>query len=730
MMQSKGKAICLAVMLTVMLPVIAAAQPAVPVWGEWNVDQTVTGCIEIQNGDTLTIAPGVTVSFEIGAKLIVRGGGTLVAGADPSGIPCPDQVARVVFTRTGILGGWEGIVVEDGGTATINYTDVMWASDTGLKIMSGGTIGTMDHVSFSNCSGSAGGAVYTETGLTITDSSFVQNSAGLYGGAIEATGGTLNLVDVWLEGNSAGYSGGAIDALGATVAMLRGRVQGNSSPAGSGIALFGSPATISNVFFYNNEDGAVITRVSNNALALYYDTFTGNAGLAALEGDTDANVTISACIMWGNGASNVNLTQTGGTTAIAACDVENLASLPSNWLGAGNIDADPLFVAAGSYMLDPSSPAVGAAAGEDMGVTGGPSAAGPGPALLDLAGTALSDPYDVGTALVGTPIVRTVVLANQGQESIDVASAVITGAQAGAFSVDLTPGTLAPDSCLNVQITFDPPAPGSYTFADLVITHSAGVLMNGLTGDTQQGTGSDLVFNPPTDVVKDFGNVLVDTSSGPESVTIVNPVSNGGLVEVDLAAGGDDAFFELSETNFFIPSGSERTIWVIFTPGSVRSYESIVTPTVNGVERPDLGILLQGAGTEELISVAPSDYQFPPTQVGLSNDTTVTVTNEVSSTSILVTAVQPGSGFSVVPASAPIAAGGTADFTVLFTPASEGFVQADLDFSATLGDNDQTVSVELRGIGIPTGVGITVAPPALSFADTTVGDTSSPNSSP
>jgi len=723
MMQSKGKAICLAVMLTVMLPAIAAAQPAVPVWGEWNQDQTVTGCIEIQSGDTLTIAPGVTVSFNEGAKLIVRNGGTLVA--DPSSTGCPDQVARIVFTRVGTTGGWEGIVVENGGSATLNYVDVMWATDTGLKLMSGACCGTLDNVTFSNCSGAAGGAVYTETSLGITDSIFTLNSASLYGGAIEATGGTLTLTDVWLEGNSAAYSGGAIDLLGASLGMVRGRVQGNASAVGSGIALYGSGAVLTNVFFYNNETGAVISRVGDNGISVNYCTFNGNSGLAALEGDSDANVGVSACIMYGNGATNVALAQTGGTTVIQASDVENLASLPSNWLGAANIDADPVFVAAGGYDLDPSSPAIGAAAGEDMGVTGGANAPGPAVALQDLAGDPLANPYDVGTALVGTPIVRNVVLANSGQESVTVASAVITGAQAGAYSVDLTPGVLAAGSCLDVQITFDPPAPGSYTFADLVITHSDGVLVNGLTGDTQQGTGSDLGLS---DVVLDFGTVLVDTDSVPTALTITNPVTNGGLVEVDLAEAGDVDFFTLSETNFMIPSGGERTIWVVFSPESVRSYEVIVTPTVNGVERADLGILLLGAGTELLISAAPSDYQFPPTQVGLSDDVTVTVTNEVGTSSLMVSATQPGSGFSVVPASAPIAAGGTADFTVVFTPASEGFVEADLEFSATLGDNDQTVDVELRGIGIPTGLGIAVVPSSVGFDDTSVGDTSSSES--
>jgi hypothetical protein len=730
MMQCKGKAICLAVMLTVMLPVIAAAQPAVPVWGEWNQDQTISGCIEIQNTKTLTIAAGVTVSFEEGAKLIVRNGGTLVV--NPTSAGCPDQVAGVLFTRTGTIGGWDGIVVENGGAATLNYVDITYATDTGLKIMSGGAVGTMNHLNISNCSGSSGGGLYTEANVTIINGSFVQNSAGLYGGGIEAVGATVTLQDVWLEGNIAGYSGGAIDILSGTLAMLRGRVQGNDSPSGSGIALYNSGGTVSNVFFNNNQnedgdDGAVITRIGNSALALYYNTFRDNMDLASLQGDRDANVLVAACIMWDNGASNVILAPSGGTPSIQASDIQNLASLPGNWLGAGNIDADPLFVADNDYNVDDSSPVIGSAAGQDMGVTGGASAPGPNVGLINLPGTALANPYDVGTALLGTPIVRNVRLRNSGQEAVEVVSAVITGAQAGAFSVALTPGTLAPGACLDVQITFAPPAPGSYTFADLMIVHSAGVLVNGLMGDTQEGTGSNLVFNPVTDVVKDFGSVLVDTMSLPQSVTIVNPVANGGLVEVDLAAEGDVDVFTLSETNFMIPSGGSRTIWVTFEPGAVRSYEAIVTPTVNDVERADLGILLLGQGTELLFSVAPSEHQFAPTQVGITNASplTVTVTNLVASTSILVTAVQPGSGFTVVPASAPIAAAGTANFTVNFAPGSEGFVQADLDFSCTLGDNDQTETVELRGIGIPTGVGIVVAPSLLNFADTSVGDTSS-----
>jgi hypothetical protein len=721
MTKSKGKAICLALMLTVLLPAMASSQPATPVWGEWTVDQTISGCVEIRSGDTLTIYPGVTVTFGAGGKLIVRDGGTLVV--NPTDTGCPDQVARVVFTGS----GWEGIVVEYGGYFTLRYADIVGATDTGLTVLSGASPeAALNYVTFSGCSGSAGGAIYTEQSLTIQNSSFVGNSASLYGGAIEATAGPLTLQDVLFDGNSAGYFGGAIDLLNANLVMSRGTLTGNSSPAGSALSIYGGGAAILNSFFYAQEDSAVISRVGDTALTIAYSTFNGNAGLAALQGNTDDNVTIAGSILWGNGSSNVDLPLDGGGLAvIQVSDVQGLASLPSDWLAVGNIDADPLFVAAGDYNLQGTSPAIGAAAGADMGVTGGAAAPGPDVLILDLSGNEVADPFNVGVALVGTPIVRTLRLANEGQEAVTVVSAAISGAHAPAYSVSLTPGLLGPGECLNFQITFDPAAPGTYNLADLSITHSAGVLVNGLTGRTQEGSGNNLVLST---VLLDFGPVLVDTTSAPLSVEITNPVANGGLVEVVLTPSGDVGAFTPSETEFMIPAGASRTVWATFTPDALRSFEAIWTPTVNGVERPDLGILLIGSGSEQLFSVSDDEHQFAPTQIGLMRDTTITVTNALAGTSILVTATQPGSGFSVVPPSAAIAASGTADFTVIFSPVAEGFAQAELEFSTTVGPNTQTETVALRGVGIPTGVGIGVSTNLVTFPDTSVGDTSAPQS--
>lgn len=723
MMQGKGKAICFAVMLTLMLPAIAASQYAAPVWGEWTVDQMVSGPIEIPSGKTLTIDPGVTVSFAAGAKLIVRDGGTLTVNPPAAG--CDALVSRVVFDEAVEGAGWDGIIVQDGGSATLNYVDINNATETGLKIMSGAAVASLLHVSFTGNSGNAGGALYVEQDLSIAKSVFSNNQAGLYGGAIEVVGGgTLTLADVDFENNSAVYAGGAVDLLSSSLVMVRGEMRGNTAPAGSAIMAYGAGGGITNAFFTGQSVGAVVQRGGNGALSIAYSTFSGNAGVACLAGDTDDNVTLFADILWGNGSALDLPLDGGAAAAITYSDIEAIGSYPSGWFGAGNFDTDPIFVTAGEYPLDSSSPCIAAAVGKDMGVTGGAAAPAAGPVLIDMTGAAVANPFDVGTASVGGSITRTIRLANQGGADATIASVAVTGAQAGAFTlgaIDL-PVVLGPGECLDLDITFTPTAPGSYTLANLVITHSGGVIINGLTGDTQEGSGNDLVVAPTT---VDFGGVLSGTSSVPMSFNITNPAGNGGIVDIQLAVSGSDAgFFSLSETEFTVPKAGTRTVWATFSPNAVRDFEAIVTPTVNGVERPDRAVLLTGTGTNAIFTVAPAEHQFPPTTIGTAGNVNVTVTNVLAAQSILVNAEISGSGadnFSLDMASAPIDMGGSQAFNVTFTPMVAGFVQATLTFTSELGGNTYSETVDLRGVGIATTSGIGVAPLALSFPDTSVG---------
>ncbi len=727
MIKSKGKAICLAVMLTVMLPSMAASQPATPVWGEWLVDQTVSGCIEIRNGDTLTIYPGVTVSFEPGAHLIVRSGGTLIA--NPTSAGCPDEVARVVFTQTGTSGGWDGIVVESGGSATLNFVDIMNSTNTGLKIMSGASVGAMTYMTFSGNSGVAGGGLYAETSVAITNGLFSGNSAALYGGGIEMIGGgTLTLQDVDFTGNSATYSGGGIDLLSSNVVMVRGQLSGNSSPAGSAVMAYGGGAVVTNAFFYNNSGGPVLQRVGDTATTIAQSTFNGNAGVACIAANTDDNLALVANILWGNGSALDVTLDAAPVAAISYCDVEDIGTYPSAWFGAGNFDLDPELLTAGDYLLDPSSPCVGAALGEDMGVTGGVAAPGPAPALIDLTGAAIADPFDVGSATVGGSITRTITIVNQGQDEANILSVDLVGAQAAAFSLGALslPAVLAPGECLDVLVTFTPPAPGDYSLVDLVVTTALTTIVNGLTGDTQEGSGTDVTPNPTTVA---FGGVLVNTESMPMQFTLTNPLANGGIVPVTLALTGSDAgFFTLSETEFTIPEGGTRTVWATFAPNALRSFEAIVTPTVNGVPRPDRAILLIGTGIDVIYTVDTTEHQFPPTIIGTSDDVDVTVTNILSTTSILVSAEITGSGasnFSLDMASAPIDTLSAQAFNVTFSPVAEGFVQATLTFTSVLDSITYTETVDLRGVGISTSTGIAVAPLSISFPDTSVGSSAS-----
>ena len=731
MMQTKAKLACLALLLVMVFPAMAAGQTTVPegpVWGEWtlaNSPFTVTGCIEIRNGDTLEIEPGVDVLFDADAHLVVRDGGTLEV--DPVNTACPADVLRVTFDESTTDAGWLGIKVQDGGTAILNYVDIQNSSDSGLMLDAGAAT-TLNYVAFAANSGRSGGGIYSEEDVTITNGVFAGNSALLYGGGIEAVGSNVVLTDVSFNANSAGVSGGAIDILSGNLLQTRGSLISNSSLAGSAVMLYATGAVITNAFFYSQAGGPVISRIGTSALILTYTTLNGNAGVAGIQGNSDDAVTIFGSIIWGNGSS-LSLTQDGGAVpSITYSDIEGLAGLPLGWIGAGNFDADPVFAAAGDYLLDDSSPALGAALGQDMGVTGGASAPGPDLSFIDSAGDAVADPFDLGTVAAGSSIQRTIFLVNEGQESVTLNSATIVGAQSGAFSIGTLglPTDLDPGNCLPVAITFAPDDPGDYTFATLRIMHTGDDSPEelGLAGDTQEASGNDITVSDET---IDFGTVIVGSTSDPESFTLTNPVGNGGIISVELAlAGSDAARFGLSETSFNIPSGGDRTIWAMFTPNDIRAFEAIVQIEVNGVAKPDSAILLVGEGKDTVFNVDPTEHQFDPAILGTSADQAFTVENELASTSILMSAVISGtnaSSFTVDMASFPIAASDTEDVTVTFTPQTEGFLTANLTLSTVVDSVTYDEVVELRGVGIPTTAGIGVAPTDLAFPDTQVGDT-------
>jgi hypothetical protein len=105
-------------------------------------------------------------------------------------------------------------------------------------------------------------------------------------------------------------------------------------------------------------------------------------------------------------------------------------------------------------------------------------------------------------------------------------------------------------------------------------------------------------------------------------------------------------------------------------------------------------------------AAAPTSMNFDTVVVSASKEDSVIVTNLGGSALILDTVKSTSAEFTVTPASASIAAGGSQKFTVTFSPASVGSKSASIVFIQNAAAQRDTVAV--RGAG-KTSVGVTDA---------------------
>jgi predicted outer membrane repeat protein len=177
-----------------------------------------------------TAAPGDTIMFNLSLPASI----TLTTGEidipHDLTIAGPGADLLAVSTNTSrIFGIGVGTAVSISGL-TIHGSA---PKDLGGGILNQGTVSIKNCI-FSNNTAHSGGAIATGPGLqalTVMGCTFTANSAGLNGGAIFASGGTVSVVNSTFTGNSAGISGGAINSFGATVTVVNSTLSANSVDA-------------------------------------------------------------------------------------------------------------------------------------------------------------------------------------------------------------------------------------------------------------------------------------------------------------------------------------------------------------------------------------------------------------------------------------------------------------------------------------------------------------------
>ncbi|MCH8315682.1 MAG: hypothetical protein IID41_06875 [Planctomycetes bacterium] len=167
---------------------------------------------------------------------------------------------------------------------------------------------------------------------TILDGFTITGGDASGGGGMRNSGSSPTVTNCTFSGNSAGDLGAGMYNFISNPTVTNCIFSGNSAGSGGGgiLNLLSSNPTVTNCIFSGNSVGTV------------------GGGMLNL---IDSNPTVTNCVVWANSPDQMN-----GTASVSYSNVQG------GWPGAGNIDADPLFVDAprGDLNLSPGSPCIDA----------------------------------------------------------------------------------------------------------------------------------------------------------------------------------------------------------------------------------------------------------------------------------------------------------------------------------------------------------------------------------
>ncbi len=195
---------------------------------------------------TLTIAGASNNSatsgdLDISEDLTIIGAGARTTIVDGS------RLDRVFDVRNPVPVAISGVTIRNGAAPG--------TSDGGGISTVNGPLTLTDVTFVGNSAGGNGGAIFVAGGSTVlTDVSVIGNSAGDAGG-IFMGGGTLSLINVTISGNTAVNDGGALQATNVTVTLTNVTITANSAASGGGIFRTIGTVTLKNSIVADNSPG-------------------------------------------------------------------------------------------------------------------------------------------------------------------------------------------------------------------------------------------------------------------------------------------------------------------------------------------------------------------------------------------------------------------------------------------------------------------------------------------
>jgi large repetitive protein len=309
-----------------------------------------------------------------------------------------------------------------------------------------------------------------------------------------------------------------------------------------------------------------------------------------------------------------------------------------------------------------------------------------------------------GASNVGVAVNRTVTVSNPGERDLVISQVSMSGDNAGDFSfVGTLPITVGPGGQAQVGLRFVPTAVGARAASASIVGNDplAPVAQVALTGT---GTSPQLSLAPSA---LDFGDVRIDQTGGPETVTIKN-LGSGPLTITGVALGGAGAGdFSVAAVTLpaqIAPSG-QLVLEVSYHPSAVGADSATLQITSDDPVASSLSVALSGNGVAPEFSLAPTSIDFGGQLVGRASAAHTVVISNNGSAALAVTALAvsgtDAGDFSITAPSLPasVAPGGTLEVPVVFTPAAVGGKSAELTIS-TDAPAAPTGEVTLTGVGL------------------------------